>query len=513
MKRTLKLFTIISCMILLLMLTSCEVYTFKMSSDSSHEHSWRSATCDAPKTCAKCGETEGEALGHSLGKDDGDCTTAITCATCDLIMFEGNESHIGGAATCLSGRICDVCGIEYTGKKHDNHISHEYIYVAHEDGETHIRSHKCCQVVSDLGYFDVDGTFVVVDNQNEYIDSQTYVECIHGEEESICTICENDKGYEYDEQTNTYMVYLAKGLYVWNKATQIDASANLVLSANITLTGENNWTPIGNDGNYYIGTVDGNGYTISGLNIVTDSYAGFIGCLGAGGVVQNLTLQDVTVVGYRGVGAIVGVTGGDKVDTPTVILNCHVTGASSVAGADTVGGIAGYLKGSNPCYMIACTNEATVSATGVRVRGTEVGYGYGGLVGCVWRDGNFVTVVACANKGEVNTALLEEMHHIGGICGVAWLDSEIIASWTVDNLEYSYYGSEVADTEKNGIGDDEYVGTISESYYFADTSAVTDIEMDAMNEAINSYNETATIKCNYQWIIDENGYPTLVEVE
>lgn len=29
-----------------------------------HQHSWTDATCTEPKTCADCGETEGEALGH-----------------------------------------------------------------------------------------------------------------------------------------------------------------------------------------------------------------------------------------------------------------------------------------------------------------------------------------------------------------------------------------------------------------------------------------------------------------
>lgn len=31
-----------------------------------HEHVWQEADCLTPKTCADCGETEGEALGHSL---------------------------------------------------------------------------------------------------------------------------------------------------------------------------------------------------------------------------------------------------------------------------------------------------------------------------------------------------------------------------------------------------------------------------------------------------------------
>jgi len=36
------------------------------------EHEWSDATCTAPKTCSKCGETEGEALGHTYV--DGTCS-------------------------------------------------------------------------------------------------------------------------------------------------------------------------------------------------------------------------------------------------------------------------------------------------------------------------------------------------------------------------------------------------------------------------------------------------------
>lgn len=29
------------------------------------QHQWEEATCTTPKTCTQCGETEGEALGHT----------------------------------------------------------------------------------------------------------------------------------------------------------------------------------------------------------------------------------------------------------------------------------------------------------------------------------------------------------------------------------------------------------------------------------------------------------------
>lgn len=39
----------------------------------SHTHKWKDATCFAPKTCAGCGETEGEKLTHIPG-EEGKCT-------------------------------------------------------------------------------------------------------------------------------------------------------------------------------------------------------------------------------------------------------------------------------------------------------------------------------------------------------------------------------------------------------------------------------------------------------
>ena len=48
---------IISALLLVIMLLSL--------SACGCEHEWASATCTSPKTCTKCGETEGEALGHT----------------------------------------------------------------------------------------------------------------------------------------------------------------------------------------------------------------------------------------------------------------------------------------------------------------------------------------------------------------------------------------------------------------------------------------------------------------
>lgn len=57
------------------------------SSVEVHTHVWSDATCDTPKTCNGCGETEGEELGHAYGEvsyvwseDFAACTATRVCA-------------------------------------------------------------------------------------------------------------------------------------------------------------------------------------------------------------------------------------------------------------------------------------------------------------------------------------------------------------------------------------------------------------------------------------------------
>ena len=57
MKKSYQVIVSIFCAALLLMsLSAC-----------SCRHEWTDATCTEPKVCSKCGETEGDALGHSWG--------------------------------------------------------------------------------------------------------------------------------------------------------------------------------------------------------------------------------------------------------------------------------------------------------------------------------------------------------------------------------------------------------------------------------------------------------------
>ena len=207
--------------------------------------------------------------------------------------------------------------------------------------------------------------------------------------------------YIYDEATNTYTVYTAKGLLDWSEAARADLTTNLVLAADITLTGENNWTPVGaydefvsdEDNTEYIGIINGGGHTITGLHINNNSGdQGFIGGLDEGGTVKNLTFADV----HMTAGQYSGIVAGNSKGT---IENCHVTSGvnSYIHGSQCVGGIVGYNVGS----VTGCTNNGTVSGSGKYV---------GGIVGQGTAD---AVITNCTNNGTVSG----EDEYVGGIVG------------------------------------------------------------------------------------------------
>ncbi|MBR2381604.1 MAG: leucine-rich repeat protein [Clostridia bacterium] len=152
MKRTIKLLLVICCVAMAVMLSSCE-WTWKGTEQAptkaTVKHSWIEADCENPRTCAKCGTTEGEALGHrpeeddgncvtdvlceicdkvltpgfahTPFEDDGDCTTEVLCSVCNNVAIGAKGNHVGGSATCVSGEICETCGTEYGKVAPDNH--------------------------------------------------------------------------------------------------------------------------------------------------------------------------------------------------------------------------------------------------------------------------------------------------------------------------------------------------------------------------------------------------------
>lgn len=70
------------------------------------QHEWTEANCVAPKTCSKCDNIDGDALGHTW--HDADCEHPKTCEICGTAEGEA-LGHSWTDATCEAAKTCSVC--------------------------------------------------------------------------------------------------------------------------------------------------------------------------------------------------------------------------------------------------------------------------------------------------------------------------------------------------------------------------------------------------------------------
>ena len=135
-------------------------------------------------------------------------------------------------------------------------------------------------------------------------------------------------------------------------------------TCDITITG-GDWTPIGTSDNYFVGNYDGGNYTISGININSTSMCqGLFGKVHGTtnqqrGFIQNIILENSTIVGGSRTGGIVGAVGNAHVH------NCHVRSSVTVqAGADSQGRFGGVVGSFQNGTVKGCTSMATVNIGG-----------------------------------------------------------------------------------------------------------------------------------------------------
>lgn len=139
------------------------------------------------------------------------------------------------------------------------------------------------------------------------------------------------------------------------------------------------------------GVFDGNNRVIRNavINEPSGSYVGLFSCVGSGGQVKNLGVENINLTGSRYIGGLAGRNSG----TLTV---CHVTG--SVAGTiSSIGGLAGYNDGS----LVNCFTIGSV--TGPQI--------VGGLVG----DNFYGTLTGCYATGSVKATNIYS--YVGGLVG------------------------------------------------------------------------------------------------
>ena len=207
---------------------------------------------------------------------------------------------------------------------------------------------------------------------------------------------------------------------------ETDLCAKLMKNIDASASDENNdWTPIG-DGSgsgvsqiKYTGTFDGDGHIITGLtfNNPQQDYAGLFGCVGAGGVVQNVGLEGGSITGKQDVGGVAGTNYG-------TVTGCYNTG--DVSGSGYVGGVVGYNLGTTS----NCYNTSDVS--GSSSVGGVVGEHNGGTITYCYNTGvvsgsfDVGGVVGYSHKASVlncyNTGNVIGQNNVGGVIGEGYTD-------------------------------------------------------------------------------------------
>ncbi len=186
------------------------------------------------------------------------------------------------------------------------------------------------------------------------------------------------------------------------------------------------WIAIGTPDTPFEGTFDGQGHTLSGLFLSTETsgfYQGFFGYISEAEI-RNLAIEHSSLKGYNFVGAIAGYA-----VNKSEITNCHNYGVVNAA-RNFAGGIVGFSLGE--CMIDHSSNGGNVSAS--RNAGGIAGYGgslnvlnsfntgsiscdyenAGGILGMFeeYTHRNDVLVANCYNTG-----LIRARDVVGGLVG------------------------------------------------------------------------------------------------
>ena len=180
------------------------------------------------------------------------------------------------------------------------------------------------------------------------------------------------------------------------------------LGAEIDLSGNTSWEPIGVYKSPFTGVFDGNGYQISGLNVNSES-GGLFGYVKGGAsdapcILKNITIRDPQVRGNSEVGALAGTA-----------ENARVVSCAAAGGSVTARNWAGGLIGRSERTTVT---GSSASCTVIGLAFGEGSFGLsalGGLIGML--SGG--TVEECFTSGETNAPSAQPWYCIGGLIGCA----------------------------------------------------------------------------------------------
>ena len=188
--------------------------------------------------------------------------------------------------------------------------------------------------------------------------------------------------------------------FVGNQTAYAGEAAKL--GQDIALTKQ--WTPVD-----LKGTLDGQGYTISGLNVNMNGGLGAMCSVENGAALMNVTVEGTITYAATAKNSPAGLVG-NLHGTMYNVTNRTTINASSSADLLYLGGLAGWVHGNGK--LIDCVNEGTL------VLGAVNGFGYvGGVAGVIYSSSGAGFVQGCINKGTVRSSAANT-NGLGGIVGV-----------------------------------------------------------------------------------------------
>ncbi len=319
-------------------------------------------------------------------------------------------------------------------------------------------------------------------------------------------------GSEFDPYLITSendLAFVAKQV---NDAVTTYAGEYFKLTVDLDL-GDKPWAPIGQiKANYFSGHFDGDGHTISNLNVKTidDANALYAGVFGRilDGSVKNLTVDGAKIISAKYAGAIAGVLNCTAEGGSASATNCHalnaeiigvqvggvigrssqkkctkdqlkITGCSAInitlgvlttdhfASVDNgnhfVGGIVGGVGATTISGCFAKNITADIYGTGFAPAG--------GIVGVLGADSTSGDVTNCYVTG-VNFTTREGCHpektSVGGLVGKA---AHVAVSFGDPSTEYNIFNNFVSDITINNtcsVNNGVLIGLVADSIYFND---------------------------------------------
>jgi len=322
---------------------------------------------------------------------------------------------------------------------------------------------------------------------------------------------------------NKYFIYTEQDL--WNFATIVNDGENcenkivyLMNDIQITSNKTNKWEAIGESNDLaFQGTFEGNNNKILGIY----STSGFFSIIGENGVVENLTIENSTILGGGGISSYnYGLINNciNKVDISGSVYCGGITGCNygiinncqnygNIVGETCVGGISGRNWGNQVSYegkIYNCYNAGNVSGSGDYIGGIT---GENGAM----NGGNNANIQNCYNVGTITGQ--EDSFGTGGIAG--FCQGIIKNCYNIGVVSGKYPGGITGSTNGAIINNCYYLettATYEKGYDEGFSGKLTSEEMKNIS-FVNLLNSNIDSNLT-RWMLDidniNNGYPIFV---